>query len=264
MFTALYLTPSGFTTSAIPVGLRLIELRLDLFAPRIEVLSSDGRHSAVALGELPTIAATYAALLAALKSLGVDVTLSPIPQEIPDLTPFDRDERPLVFEPNHAQAWLTAVSSTQAVFDRWRDQFFGRAGVQLWWGAFDLSLLLFTGKHVAPPLDRGYLFKYDLDAEMLSAGLYPGDDANEAFFYGYIYPQPDDCAAIPLRAEGAKWSAAMGEWILPYDTVRRAAQPEELLRMFLGSIYDTCGRAANWNTAELTYVPPPLRHARLA
>jgi Family of unknown function (DUF5996) len=264
IFTALYITPSGFTTTAIPLGMRLIELRLDVFAGRIDVLSSDGRRSHVAFAGLPSIAAVYRTLLEALKELEVDVTLSPIPQELADLTPLDRDERPLEWNADDARAWLTVMSSVQGVFDRWRADFFGRSGVQLWWGAFDLALLLFNGKHVPPPLDRGYLIKYDLDAEMMNAGLYPGDDANEPFFYGYIYPQPAECSTIPIRAEGARWSDAFGEWVLPYEVVRCAPQPEKLLSTLLSSIYDVCGQAARWNRAEFTYVPPPLRHARIS
>ncbi len=262
-FTALYVTPNGLTTSAIPVGMRLIELQVDVFEARITVLASDGRRREIAFAKLRSIAEIYEAVLDALKALDVDVTLSPIPQETPDQTPLDRDDRPPVWESADARTWLTVMSSAQGVFDRWRAPFFGRTGLQLWWGALDLALLLFTGKHVPPPLDRGYLFRYDLDAEMMNAGLYPGDDANAPFFYGYIYPEPDRCAEITIAAEGAQWSDALREWILPYSAVQNAANPEKLLRSFLDGIYDACSRAARWSRDDFTYAPPPLRHGRI-
>lgn len=261
-FSALYITPRGFTTTAIPIGNRLIELRLDIFEPRIELMSSDGRHDEIGFARLPTIAATYDALRASLHALDVKVEISPIPQEIPDQTPLDRDERPNAWVADDARAWLTVMSSAQSVFDRWREHFFGRSGVQLWWGAFDLSLLLFSGKHVAPPTDRGYLFEYDLDAEMMSAGLYPGDDANDAFFYAYIYPEPEACNEIAVEAEGVQWSDKFKEWILPYDVMRKSSDPEKLLRTFLSAIYNICGSAARWDKNEYRYAHPPLRHAR--
>jgi hypothetical protein len=263
LFAALYVTPTGLTTSPIPVGLRLIEIRLDVFEEQIALLSSDGRRRQISFAQLPSIAGIYNALLAELRLLGVDVTISPVPQEIPDLTPLDRDERPPAWSVQDAHAWLTVMTSTQAVFDRWRAHFFGRASIQLWWGAFDLALLLFSGRHVPAPLDRGYLFKYDLDAEMMNAGFYPGDAANEPFYYGYIYPEPVGCSEIPTRPEGARWSEQFREWILPYDVVHNAPQPEESLQSFLSGIYDTCSSAANWDRGAYTYVPPPLRHARL-
>lgn len=262
LFAALYITPNGFTTGPIPVGLKLIEVRVDIFEGQIVIASSDGRHREIAFAELPTIAAIYDALLTTLEALDVDVTLSPIPQEIPDLTSLDRDERPAHWVPDDAQAWLTVVSSTQAIFDRWRAHFFGRTGIQLWWGAFDLALLLFNGKHVPAPADRGYLFKYDLDAEMMNAGFYPGDETNEPFYYAYIYPEPPACNEIAIHADGTIWSEQFREWILPYDVVRNAPQPEELLRSFLNGVYDTCGAVAHWDRSAYTYMPPPLRHAR--
>jgi hypothetical protein len=261
VFTALHLTPNGFTTGPFPVGLRMIELRLELSEPSLELLSSDGRHRSVAFTTLPSIAAVYAALLEALHALDVDVTLSPIPQEVPDTTPLDRDEHAPAFVAEDARRWHTVVSATEAVFEDWRAHFFGRTAIALWWGAFDLSLMLFSGKHVPPPLDRGYLFKYDLDAEMMNAGFYPGDAANEPFFYGYIYPEPDRCDAISV-AEGVQWSEQFHEWILPYRAMRAADRPDKLLRSLLDGVYNVCSGAAGWDRSQYTYVPPPLRHAR--
>jgi hypothetical protein len=262
IFTALYMTPNGFTTTAMPAGLRLVELQLDIPERRIEVRVSDGRRQDVPFADLPSIAAVYAALLEALRAFGVEVELSPIPQEIADTTPLDRDARPTEFVVEHALRWLSLMSATQAVFDRWRAHFFGRTGLQLWWGAFDLSLMLFTGKHVPAPNDRGYLIKYDLDAEMMNAGFYPGDDANAPFFYGYIYPEPAGCSEISI-VEGMVWSEQLREWVLPYDTMRKALQPDELLTRFLDGIYNVCSNAARWDRSKYTYVHPPLRHGRL-
>lgn len=261
LFTALYLTPTGFTTSPIPVGLRLIEVQLDIFDRRVVLVSGDGRRQAIAFTELPSIAAIYTTLLDALQAIDVAVTISPTPQELPDRTPLDRDERAPDWVDDDALAWLSAMSSTQAVLDRWRSRFFGRNGLQLWWGALDLSLMLFSGKHVPAPEDRGYLIKYDLDAEMVCTGLYSGDDSTAPFYYAYVYPEPPGCAQIDV-AKGASWSEQFREWILPYEDVRQAAQPEQLLRGFLDGVYGVLLEAAHLDPAAFTYVPPPLRHAR--
>jgi hypothetical protein len=260
IFTALYMTPQGFTTSPIPVGLKALELRLDIFGRRIEIGTSDGRREQIAPADMPSIATVYAALMEALRALDVPVELSPVPQEVADTTPLDRDEHPPALIVDDARRWLAVMSATQAIFDRWRSHFFGRSGVQLWWGAFDLAVLLFTGKHVPPPLDRGYLLKYDLDSEMMNAGFYPGDDANEAFFYGYVYPEPRGCSEIAI-ADGVVWSEQLREWILPYRAMRAAERPGELLRNFLDGVYTVCSSAAGWDRSQYTYVPPPLRHA---
>jgi hypothetical protein len=152
--------------------------------------------------------------------------------------------------------WFDAATSTATVFEEWRSHFFGRSGIQLWWGAFDVALVLFNGKHVAAPLDRGYLLKYDLDAELMNVGLYCGDENTKPFFYGYIYPQPPDAPRTILKPAGSSWSTDASEWILPYDVVRSADDPRASLRTFLDSIYDVCITNAGWDRAALSYEAP--------
>jgi hypothetical protein len=262
VFTALALTPRGFTTGLIPYGARGLQASVDVFAAAMIVESSDGRRRTISLAEPCTVSRVFSEFHRALADLDVAVALSPIPQEIPDLTPLDTDERPAAFDVQVAQRWLAVVTAANAVFDGWRSFFGGRTGIYLWWGAFDFALLLFSGKRVAPPADRGYLFKYDLDAEMMNAGFYPGDDANPPIFFGYIFPQPAACGTLPIAPEGAVWSEKMGEWILPYDVVRGSPDPAAMLASFLDAIYHTCIRTSGWDAENLTYAPPPLRHAK--
>ena len=262
VFTSLALTPRGFTTGTIPYGVRSLEASLDLFASELIVASSGGRVHRISVAEPCTVARVFDELHIALGALGVAVKLSPIPQEIADLTPLDTDDRPAVFVPADAQRWLAVMSATNAVFDRWRAHFFGRASIQLWWGAFDYALLLFNGKHVEAPSNRGYLLKYDLDAEMLNVGFYPGDDTSEPYYYGYVYPQPAGCPTMEIAPAAATWSDKLSEWVLPYAAVREVTDPEAALTAFLDAIYSvTCG-AGGWDRAAFTYARPPLRRAR--
>jgi hypothetical protein len=262
LFTSLALTPRGFTTGTMPYGLGGVQATVDLFDAAIVLESSQGETRHISIAAPRTIAGVFAEFRAMLQALGIAVSLSPIPQEVPDPTPLDTDDRPAEFETRDALRWHAAMSATNAVFDRWRAHFFGRTGIQLWWGAFDFALLLFSGKHVEPPADRGYLFKYDLDAEMMNVGFYPGDAANPANFYGYIYPQPAGCEASPIAPAAATWSSALGEWVLPYDAVRSAPDPEAELTAFLDAIYRASCDAGGWERAKLSYEPPPLRRAR--
>ena len=262
LFTGLALTSRGFTTGAMPAGTRSVQAAVDVFDVAMLLQSSDGRERRVSLAEPCTVARVFADLHAALAALDVAVSLSPLPQEIADLTPFDRDERPAEFVPADAQRWLTIVTATSGVFDRWRAPFSGRVGIQLWWGAFDFSIMLFNGNHVEPPTDRGYLLKYDLDAELINVGLNLGDAADAPVYYGYIYPQPESCTTLPISPVGASWSDALGEWTIPYDTVRVAADPALALTTFLDAIYRLSADAAGWDHERFRYTPPPLRRHR--
>lgn len=124
-----------------------------------------------------------------------------------------------------------------------------------------MSLILFNGKHVGAPTDRGYIMKYDLDAELMNVGLYFGDEQTAPFFYGYIFPQPPDAAKLPIAPANASWSEGIEEWALPYDAVRSAAKPSDELHAFLDAIYAQCIAAAGWDRDALSYAAP--KRARL-
>jgi hypothetical protein len=260
MFVRLLLNARGFTTGPMPWGQGSLEASLDVSASQMRVACSDGRSVEIALLPPRTVAVVFAEFRAALAALSVNVTLSPVPQEVPDLTPLDQDHRDAAYDPAAVQRWFEAVTAIAGAFDRWRAHFFGRTEIQLWWGAFDVALLLFSGKKVPAPADRGYLMRYDLDAEMMNVGFYPGDDASPApFFYGYIYPQPARCESARIAPDGASWSTQLGEWVLPYDAVRSAADPAALLHAFCDAVYEVCGGAAGWDRAAHVYDHPKRR-----
>lgn len=256
-FTALLLAARGFTTGPLPWHGRSVQATLDVLSSELIVDSSDGRSRRIALVPARTVAEIFDDFQVVLRALDVHATLSPIPQEVADVTPFDEDRRPAEYDAAAAERWFRVVNATAGVFERARSRFFGRSSIQLWWGALDFALLLFNGNHVAPPAGRGYLLRYDLDAEMLNVGLFPGDAASAPFFYGYIFPQPDGAATLPVAPAGAVWSETIREWVLPYDAVRAADDPAATLTAFFDSLYALCGTAAGWDLTHLSYVPPP-------
>ncbi|HEX3466994.1 MAG TPA: DUF5996 family protein [Candidatus Elarobacter sp.] len=257
MFTLLHLDARGLTTGAMPYAETSVEALLDVFSSEIIVRRSTGDERRIALMPPRTVADVYGALHTALAELGIACTLWPIPQEIPDVTPLNEDTRAPVYDPAAVQRWFRATTAVAGVFDQWREHFFGRSGVQLWWGAFDVSVMLFNGRHAPAPLDRGYLLKYDLDAELMNVGLYYGDENTPPFFYGYIFPQPAGAEAFAMAPASVTWSDALKEWVLPYDTVRAAADPGTELRAFLDAVYARCISDAGWDRAALSYDAPP-------
>ena len=258
MFTALYLTPRGITTGTIPYRGASFEVAIDVFDSQIVVSRSNGARIAVALLPVRTVAEIYTELAAALSSLNIVARISTTPQEIPDTTPLDRDLRPSEYDPAAVRRWFEAATSVWGVFDAWRTPFFGRTGLQLWWGAMDIAVMLFSGRHVQAPTDRGYLLKYDLDAELLNVGLYFGETQTPPFFYGYIYPEPENAASLAVAPAPASWSNDLHEWVLPYAAVRESSDPAAVLRSFIDAIYEQCFAAAGWSRTALSYVAPPI------
>jgi hypothetical protein len=251
MFTA-----RGLTTGAMPWHGTSVQASLDVFSSEIVVERSNGSARRISLVPVRTVAEIYADLQTALSEVGVSCTLSPIPQELPDVTPLDGDHRVAEYDPTYVLRWFRAATATASILDEWRAHFFGRSGIQVWWGALDVALLLFSGKRVTPPTDRGYIMKYDLDAELMNVGLYYGDETTPPFFYGYIYPEPPAPETLPIAPLSAAWSSTSKEWVLPYQAVRSASSPAAELKAFLDAIYAQCIASAGWDRNALSYAAP--------
>src|SRR5438477_144620 len=150
-----------------------------------------------------------------------------------------------------------AVARARGVL-RFRTAFLGKASpVHFFWGSFDLAVTRFSGRR-APPHPGGVPHLPDTVAreayshEVSSAGFWPGGGPIDyAAFYSYAYPAPDGFAATPVRPAQAHFSKELGEFILPYDAVRTAADPRQTLMDFLQSTYAAAADNGKWNRAEL-------------
>lgn len=252
----LYLDARGFTTGAIPLRGRLLSMGVDLFDATLWIDVSDGGRQRIPLAGR-TIAETWAGFSAGLDSLGIEADIWPKPQELPDTTPFAENTHDRVFVAEDAVRFHSVLAQVHGVFEQIRSGFFGRSGIQFWWGAFDLSLLLMNGEHAQAPDDRGYIMRYDLDAEHFSCGFWPGDDSSpEPIFYAYLVPQPEGCLYAPIEPSAAAWAEKLGEWVLPYEHVRRSHDPAGTLRAFLDSAYSLAGSLGGWDLARYEYVHP--------
>jgi hypothetical protein len=90
--------------------------------------------------------------------------------------------------------------------------------------------------------------------ECISAGWWPGianGPVAEAAFYAYAYPEPPGCDVAPIKPEAARYHPVMREWILPYDAVREAPDPDALLLEFLQSTYEAAADRGGWDRATL-------------
>ena len=86
--------------------------------------------------------------------------------------------------------------------------------------------------------------------EVSSAGWWPGNGGlGYAAFYCYAAPVPDGLAEKPVRPGG--WNAGIGEFLLAYDEVRVADDPQRMVLDFLESSYAACADAAGWDRAAL-------------
>ncbi len=92
--------------------------------------------------------------------------------------------------------------------------------------------------------------------EVSSAGFWPGSGAIDyPAFYSYAYPEPAGFRDTKVRPDAAFFSKEAGEFILPYDAVRNAAEPDRALLEFLQSTYEAAANAAKWDRDALECPP---------
>ena len=255
--TSLALTPTGLTTRVLPTADGTVEARLDFVDGALRIAVHGGASRLVPLAPARAIADIWADYRLALGDLGVTLEMWDKPQEMSDTTPFAEDFRPRDYDPVLGAAWFRLLTDVHNVFEEWRSPFFGRSGVNFWWGGFDLAVTLFNGRRAVPPSRSNFLMRYDLDAEHLSVGFWPGDDEREAMFFSYIVPDPPGCEEYPFEVPSASWAPTMGEWILSYESIRTLPERWDLVRAFMDAVYVAAGNLAGWDLNSHTYAPPP-------
>jgi hypothetical protein len=258
---ALYVTAHGLTTSPIPDGVRTFQIDFDFIDHTLRISTSDGATRRLELAG-QSVAKFYTAVTAALAELGIHVPIDDMPNELPDPIRFSDDNQHASYDPNAVQRFLQILVSVDRVFKQFRTGFLGKASpVHFFWGSFDLAVTRFSGRR-APRHPGGVPHLSDAVAceayshEVSSAGFWPGSGAIDyPAFYSYAYPEPAGFRSAQVRPDAAFFSEAVGEFILPYDAVRTAAQPDQALLEFLQSTYDAAANAARWDRDALECPP---------
>jgi hypothetical protein len=253
----LYVTARGLTTSAIPDGMRSFQIDFDFIDHQLRISTSDGASRQFALAG-KSVAGFYAAIMAELAALGIDIAINEMPNELPDPIRFSQDNRHATYDPDAVGRFFQILRNADSVFKQFRTGFIGKASpVHFFWGSFDLAVTRFSGRR-APRHPGGVPHLSDAVAveayshEVSSAGFWPGSGAIDyPAFYSYAYPEPAGFRTARLRPAAAFFSEALGEFILPYDAVRTAAAPDQALLDFLQSTYEAAANAAKWDRDAL-------------
>ncbi len=252
-----YVTARGLGSGPVPDGARTLELEFDFLEHRLELRADDGGVRRLPLGP-GSIARFHEAFRQALAELGATPRFDGRPNELPDPVPFaqDRQERP--YDREAVERFWRALLAIDRVFRRFRTGFLGKVSpVHLFWGSFDLAVTRFSGR-TAPPHPGGIpalpdaVTREAYSHEVASAGFWPGGGGlDEPAFYAYAYPTPPGFAEAAVGPAEAFFHTDLGEFVLPYEAVRRAADPETAILAFLQSTYAAAADLAGWDRAAL-------------
>ena len=258
---ALYVTASGLTTSLIPAGDRGLQIDFDLVHHRVDIVVTDGSRRTIAL-EPKTTAVFHREVMEALAQLGLATEIWPVPVEIPGAIPFDTDEIHSSYDADHAHQFWLALVQMHRVLTEFRSRFLGKVSpVHVFWGGLDLAVTRFSGR-TAPPHPGGapncgpHVMLEAYSHEVSSAGYWPGPDG-EGVFYCYAYPEPSGFRETELGVADARYDDQLGEFVLPFATVRTADDPDTVLLRFLQASYEAAADHAAWDRSALER-PPDL------
>ena len=265
----LYVTDRGLTTSPIPYKGRTFDVSFDFVEHKLVALTSDGDLRTLPLAPR-AVADFYLEYLDMLRSLDIDVRIFPVPMEMADALPFPTDRTNASYDPDAAHRFWQVLINADRLLKKFRARFLGKSSPShFWWGGCDIACTRFSGRpapryagHV--PNCPDYVMLEGYSHECISAGWWPGmagGPVSDAAFYAYSYPEPPGCDTAPIRPDGAYYHTEMREWILPYDAVRSAADPDRAVLDFLESTYAAAADRAKWDRAALErsadWRPPP-------
>ena len=255
--TTLYLTSRGLTTSPIPYGLLEFEILFDFIGHVLTIQVSDGRNARLPL-EPQSVAAFYRRLMQEMKGLGLDVRIHSRPNEVPEAIPFAKNESLRSYDREYVNRYWRVLTQSDRVFKMFRTRFVGKCSpVHLFWGAMDLAVTRFSGRR-APQHPGGipnlpdYVTREAYSHEVSSCGFWAGGGAVDyPAYYAYAYPEPEGFADRKVQPAQAFYSKDFHEFILPYDAVRNADDPDATLLTFLQSTHAAVADLAKWDRTAL-------------
>jgi hypothetical protein len=263
----LFVTSRGLTTPPLPYDAGTFSFAFDLIDHVLWITTSGGATERLPLAPM-AVADFYARVMHSLDRLGIKVHIWTVPSEIPDAIPFERDRVNAEYDGAWVGRFWQALSQSDRVLKAFRARFIGKVSpVHFFWGSFDLATTRFSGRPAPPPTGvtpnvAPWVMAEAYSHEVSSCGFWPGNGGyGRAAYYAYAYPEPPGFGSAPLRTAGAFYDQGLGQFILPYDMVRTATDPDALLMAFLRKLMPPrptlpAGIAGCWSAQRHKAVSP--------
>ena len=252
---AMQVTARGLSTRALPHLRRTYTIEFDFIDHTLTIRASDGATRTMTLAPR-TVADFYRDVGGLLDEMALHVKIWPMPVEIESPIRFDKDTVHRSYDPDYANRFWRILVQTERVFNDSRCPFVGKCSpVHFFWGSFDLAVTRFSGRP-APPREGPAFMRDAYSHEVISHGFWPGNEMlPEPVFYSYAVPEPPGLKEAPVQPAAAFYHRELGEFILPYEAVRTAADPDDAIRSFVESTYQQAATLGGWDRAGLERAP---------
>jgi hypothetical protein len=252
----LYVNARGLTTSAIPYERGIFEVQFDFLDHRLEIKKNSGESEGFALEPRP-VAEFYHLFMDTLARMNIRVKIWPVPVEIPNPIPFEKDSVHASYDRAAVERFFRALVLIDEVFKEFRCEFIGKCSpVHFFWGSFDLAVTRFSGRRAPARPDADPITKEAYSHEVISAGFWPGSgEIQDAAFYAYAAPEPQGFSEAKVLPEQAYYHSTLREFLLMYEDVRTSSSPFQSLMSFLESTYDAGAELGEWDRSSLERQP---------
>jgi hypothetical protein len=253
----LYVSARGLSTSAMPLGGGgMLEIEFDFLADRLSFRTSDGELESLPLKPQP-VAKFFGLYKKVLEKIGIDIAIYPMPVEVQNPIRFDQDTAHRSYDAEAARRFWRVLGIANGIFKRFSAGFLGKISpVHFFWGSFDLAVTRFNGRTAPPRPGADRIQAEAYSHECISAGFWPGNGGHgKSAFYAYAAPVPPGLAESTLHCMG-EFNKDLGEFLLDYDEVRRAPDPEQAVLDFLNGTYAAAATACQWDRAALERATP--------
>ena len=252
----LYVSERGLTTSLIPYESGAFAIEFDFIDHVLWIRTSEGTFRQLLL-KPQSVALFYRSVISALAELGIVVRISEMPCELANPIAFSEDDTHAAYDPEYAQRFWRILLQVHRVFSQLRTCFLGKCSpVHFFWGSFDLAVTRFSGRS-APLLKNenaplAAVMREAYSHQVSSAGFWPGGgNIDHASFYSYAYPEPEGFSSYAVRPAETKYNKELGQFLLPYNAVRLAKDPDAMLMEYLQSTYEAAAIAGKWDRGVL-------------
>ena len=248
---ALQITARGVSTRTLPHGPRSFTIEFDFLAHQLVIRASDGATRTLALAPR-TVAAFYGDVMDTLREMSLPVKIWTMPSEVPSPVRFEKDTVHASYDPEYANRFWRILVQVERVLNGTRCSFVGKCSpVHFFWGGMDLAVTRFSGR-LAPPRDGPAFMRDAYSHEVISHGFWPGSGlVLEPAFYAYAVPEPPGLKEARVEPAEAFYHRELGEFILPYEAVRRAADPDRAIWRFVESTYERAATLGGWDRRAL-------------
>jgi len=249
--SAFHITPRGVAPPLLPHGERSFAIEFNFVTHQLVVHVSDGNTQTLAL-ENQSVADFHRDLMTLVQHMGLAVRIWTMPVEIPNPIRFENDTTHHTYDAEAAHRCWQILARIAPVFAERRARFIGKTSpVHFFWGSFDLAVSRYSGRP-APPREGPQFMRDAYSHEVISHGFWPGGGPiPEPVFYAYAVPEPAGLKEASVQPSAAYYHRELGEFVLPYEAVRAAADPAAAIGAFIDSTYDRAATLAKWNREAL-------------